>query len=59
MFATLGLAEVALWFVFRDGDLLERLQVLAFMAFLRRAVAKSLREEDDTGEGSHDDAVST
>ncbi|KAF0919623.1 hypothetical protein E2562_030737 [Oryza meyeriana var. granulata] len=53
MFSTLGLAEVTLWSVFGDGDLLERLQVLAFLAFLRPAVAKSLRE-DDAGEGSQD-----
>ncbi|KAF0910670.1 hypothetical protein E2562_004662 [Oryza meyeriana var. granulata] len=36
-----------------NSDLLERLQVLAFMAFLQHAVAKSLRE-DDAGEGSQD-----
>uniref|UniRef100_A0A0D9V1Q6 Uncharacterized protein n=1 Tax=Leersia perrieri TaxID=77586 RepID=A0A0D9V1Q6_9ORYZ len=58
MFSTLGLAEVALWSVFRDGNLLERLQVLAFMGFLRRAVAKSLRE-DDAGEGSSHHAISS
>ncbi|XP_040379949.1 uncharacterized protein LOC102711852 [Oryza brachyantha] len=59
MLSTLELAEVTLCCVFREGDLLERLQVLALMAFLRRAVAKSLRE-DDAGDGSHSqDAVST
>uniref|UniRef100_J3L0P9 Uncharacterized protein n=1 Tax=Oryza brachyantha TaxID=4533 RepID=J3L0P9_ORYBR len=46
MLSTLELAEVTLCCVFREGDLLERLQVLALMAFLRRAVAKSLREDD-------------
>ncbi|KAL5228447.1 hypothetical protein ABZP36_016712 [Zizania latifolia] len=49
MFSALGLVEILLWSAFVDGDLAKRLEVLAFMVFLRRAVAKSLRE-DDAGE---------
>ncbi|KAG8051742.1 hypothetical protein GUJ93_ZPchr0001g31600 [Zizania palustris] len=49
VFSALGLVEIFLWSAFVDGDLAKRLQVLAFMVFLRRAVAKRLRE-DDTGE---------
>lgn len=38
----LGLVEMSMWSIFNDGGLTERLQVLAFMLFLRRLVAMDL-----------------
>ncbi|KAF8730415.1 hypothetical protein HU200_016992 [Digitaria exilis] len=40
--STLGLLELAMWSIFQHGDLQERLQVLAFMAFLRGVVERKL-----------------
>ncbi|EES00845.1 hypothetical protein BDA96_03G193200 [Sorghum bicolor] len=43
---TLGLLEMSMWSIFTHGDLPERLQVLAMMAFLRGVVARKLRRDD-------------
>jgi hypothetical protein len=43
---TLGLLEMSMWSIFTHGDLPERLQVLALMAFLRGVVARKLRRDD-------------
>ncbi|KAL6608052.1 hypothetical protein ACP70R_041115 [Stipagrostis hirtigluma subsp. patula] len=42
----LGLVEMAMWCVFEEGDLSDRIQVLALMAFLRGVVARRLRKDD-------------
>ncbi|CAO2190521.1 unnamed protein product [Urochloa humidicola] len=51
---TLGLMEMSMWPFFKHGDLLERLEVLAWMAFLRGVVARKLRRGDGSArlEGS-------
>ncbi|CAO2179677.1 unnamed protein product [Urochloa humidicola] len=51
---TLGLMEMSMWPFFKHGDLLERLEVLAWMAFLRSVVARKLRRGDGSArlEGS-------
>ncbi|KAL6608053.1 hypothetical protein ACP70R_041116 [Stipagrostis hirtigluma subsp. patula] len=53
--SVLGLVETAMWSVFEEGDLSERLQVLALMAFLRGVVARKLHTDDAPAphEGSH------
>ena len=43
---TLGLVEMSMWSFFKPGDLWERLEVLALMAFLRGVVARKLRRDD-------------
>ncbi|CAD6238402.1 unnamed protein product [Miscanthus lutarioriparius] len=43
---TLGLLEMSMWSIFSHGDLPERLQVLALMAFLRGVVAKKLHRDE-------------
>jgi hypothetical protein len=43
---TFGLLEMSMWSIFTHGDLPERLQVLALMAFLRDVVAKKLHRDD-------------
>ena len=43
---TLGLVEMSMWSFFKHGDLSERLEVLALMAFLRGVVARKLRRDD-------------
>ncbi|XP_062208450.1 uncharacterized protein LOC133909940 [Phragmites australis] len=43
---TLGLVEMSMWSAFKDGDLPERLQVLALMTFLRGVVARKLHNDD-------------
>ncbi|TVU33932.1 hypothetical protein EJB05_15748, partial [Eragrostis curvula] len=42
-----GMVEYSMWCVFMEGDLSERIQVLALMAFLRGAVARSKFHRDD------------
>jgi len=51
---TLGLVEMSMWSFFKHGDLSERLEVLALMAFLRGVVARKLRRDDGSAplEGS-------
>ncbi|CAO2177138.1 unnamed protein product [Urochloa humidicola] len=51
---TLGLMEMSMWPFFKHGDLLERLKVLAWIAFLRSVVARKLRRGDGSAplEGS-------
>ncbi|CAO2177137.1 unnamed protein product [Urochloa humidicola] len=51
---TLALMEMSMWPFFKHGDLLERLEVLAWMAFLRSVVARKLRRGDGSAplEGS-------
>jgi hypothetical protein len=53
---TLGLVELTMWSIFQHGDLLERLQVLALMAFLRGVVTRKLGRDDGPVplEGSQD-----
>ncbi|OEL14433.1 hypothetical protein BAE44_0024548 [Dichanthelium oligosanthes] len=53
---TLGLVEMSMWSIFKHGDLPERLEVLALMAFLRGVVARKLRRDDGSAplEGSQD-----
>lgn len=53
---TLGLVEMSMWSFFKHGDLTERLQVLALIAFLRGVVARKLRRDDGSAplEGSLD-----
>ncbi|KAF8730417.1 hypothetical protein HU200_016994 [Digitaria exilis] len=53
---TLGLVEMSMWSFFKFGDLPERLQVLALIAFLRGVVARKLRSDDGSAplEGSLD-----
>ncbi|KAL6884634.1 hypothetical protein ACP4OV_010570 [Aristida adscensionis] len=50
----LEMIEKIMWSVFMEGDLSDRLQVLAFIVFLRRVVARKLRNDDApaTQEGS-------
>ncbi|CAO2203645.1 unnamed protein product [Urochloa humidicola] len=55
--ATLGLVEMSMWSIFKHGNLSERLEVLAVMAFLRGVVARKLRRGDGSAaplEGSQD-----
>ncbi|KAK3160952.1 hypothetical protein QOZ80_1BG0069230 [Eleusine coracana subsp. coracana] len=47
LFTLHELVEFAMWSMFKDGDLPERLQVLALMGFLRSVVGRKLRREDD------------
>ncbi|ONM41833.1 hypothetical protein Zm00014a_004350 [Zea mays] len=51
--STLGLLEISMWYFFKHGDLPERLQVLALMAFLRGVVAKKLNRDDERPAPSH------
>lgn len=48
--STLGLLELTMWSIFQHGDLPERLQVLAFMAFLRGVVARKLVRVSETSD---------
>ncbi|CAO2183831.1 unnamed protein product [Urochloa humidicola] len=50
---TLGLVELTMWSVFQHGHLRERLEALAWMAFLRGVVARKL-DRDASMEGSQD-----
>ncbi|RCV25703.1 hypothetical protein SEVIR_5G188000v4 [Setaria viridis] len=52
--STLGLVEMSMWSIFKHGDLSERLEVLALIAFLRGIVARKLRRDDGSAplEGS-------
>ncbi|CAO2203642.1 unnamed protein product [Urochloa humidicola] len=50
---TLGLVELTMWSVFQHGDLRERIEALAWMAFLRGVVARKL-DRDAPLEGSQD-----
>ncbi|OEL28256.1 hypothetical protein BAE44_0010725 [Dichanthelium oligosanthes] len=52
----LGLVELTMWSIFQHGDLPERLEVLALMAFLRGVVARKLGRDDGPAplEGSRD-----
>ncbi|CAO2170214.1 unnamed protein product [Urochloa humidicola] len=50
---TLGLVELTMWSVFQHGHLRERLEALAWMAFLRGVVARKL-DRDASLEGSQD-----
>ncbi|CAL4888478.1 unnamed protein product [Urochloa decumbens] len=55
--STLGMVEMSMWSIFKHGDLSERLEVLAVMAFLRGVVARKLRRGDGSAaplEGSQD-----
>jgi hypothetical protein len=45
---TLGLVEMSMWSFFKHGDLSDRLEVLALMAFLRGVVARKLRRDDES-----------